>query len=488
LADLTEYIKDPIEMTEYKLLLQRVGLIGIVQLLASSSVFILLPILTKRLPIEDYGIWAQITASITLFPGLVMLGLPYTMVRFLPSLKKDEDIQEIFYSLFFLVVLTSGISSLLIYVFSSTIASILFNNKIIIVKILSLVLLIECLNSFLQNYLRARQRIKRYSFSILIKTVFEISIVSFFVLQGEEIQGAITGLLIADILALLYIFYLTVPEIGIRKPDFRNIKEYLKFGIPTIVGNLSYWIVNSLDRYIIGILLGTALVGYYSPGYTLGSSIGMLYYPLAFLLTATLAKTYDENNLEEVKKILSYSFKYLMAFAIPLLSKPILTVLSTQEIASQGYLITPFVALSALLFGVYGIMSEVLVLEKRTLISGRIWIIAAMLNIVLNFVLIPYFGIIGSAIATLIAFAAGLIITLFYSLKSLRFDLNLKFILKSIVSSILMSNIIFLLQPEGLFSILLTIGICASIYFILMCLLKGISINDLNSLHNLLTN
>jgi O-antigen/teichoic acid export membrane protein len=103
-------------------------------------------------------------------------------------------------------------------------------------------------------------------------------------------------------------------------------------------------------------------------------------------------------------------------------------------------------------------------------------------------VFIPYFGIVGAAIATLIAFAVGLIITLFYSFKSLRFDLNLKFISKSIVSSMLMSYIISLLQPEGLISILLTIGVCASMYFIFMCLLKGIDIKEFNSLHNLITN
>ena len=475
-------------MTEYKLLLRRIGLIGITQLLAGLSAIILLPILTKNLSIEEYGIWAQITASIGVFPGLVMLGLPYTIVRFLPALKKKEDIQEIFYSIFILIIFASGTASLLLYIYCNTIASMLFDNNVFVVKILSIVIFVECLNYFLINYLRARQQIQKYSFSNLLKTILDTSIVSFFVLIGKGISTAITGLLLSDILMFLVIFYLIVSEIGIKKPKFKNTKKYLNFGIPTVPSNFSNWIVNSSDRYIIGILLGTASVGYYSPGYTLGNAINMLFAPLSILLPATLSKSYDENNLKEVNIFLSYSFKYLMiaipvTFGISFLSKPILTILSTQEIASQGYLITPFTALSSLLFGAYGIIAEILFLEKRTLISGKIWIIAATLNFILNFVFIPYFGIIGAAITTLIAFAVSLVLTICYSFNSLKFDVNLKFISKSVVSSILMSYIIYLLKPEGLISILLTVGICASVYFIVLFFLKGFNKNELKLLY-----
>lgn len=358
-------------MTEYKLFLQRVGLIAIVQLLTSLSGMILLPILTRNLPIEEFGLWTQITITIGLIPGLVMLGLPYSMVRYFPSLEKQADIQEAFYSIFYLVILTSGTASFLFYIFSSKIASVLFDNNILLVKMMSLLIFVECINSFFLNYLRARENVKNYSLSFLLKTILEISIVSFLLLMGKGILGAITGLISAGVIILLFISFSLISNIGIKKPKFRNIREYLNFGIPTVPGNFSSWIVISSDRYVIGILLGTAFVGYYSPGYALGNLIGMFFAPISFLLPATLSKSYDKNDIEEVKKILSYSFKYLIAIAIPatfgisFLSKPILTLLSTPEIASQGYLITPFVALSALFLGVYGIIAQILVLVNK---------------------------------------------------------------------------------------------------------------------------
>ncbi|MGE4495406.1 MAG: lipopolysaccharide biosynthesis protein, partial [Methanosarcina sp.] len=210
--------------------MQRIGLIGFIQMLTSLSGIILLPILTKNLSIEDYGMWAQISVTIDMVPGLVMLGLPYTMVRFLPTIEKKEEIQETFYSIFFIVLFTSGLASLVLYFFSSQIASKLFDNNIIIVKILSLIVFVECLNNLLLNYLRAKEQIKKYSLIIFYSTTSQLLIISFFVLMGKGILGATIGMLIKTVILFSVTTFKVIPEIGIKKPLFKNINEYLKFG------------------------------------------------------------------------------------------------------------------------------------------------------------------------------------------------------------------------------------------------------------------
>lgn len=466
-------------MNSYKLFAQRIGLIGLTNLVIGLSAIILLPILTKNVTVEEYGIWAQLVVTIGIVPIVAMLGLPYTMVRFLPSLKDSDVIQETFYSIFFLVLFTSAIASLLIYIFSTSIAFNLFDNNVIIVKILALIVFIECLNSLFYNYFRATQQIKKYSVLMFVQTSLFILLVSFFVLSGRGILGATIGLLIKSGVMFLIMTFFIISEVGFKNPRFRNIKEYLNFGLPTVPGNLSTWVVNSSDRYVIGIFLGTAAVGYYSPGYSLGSVVGMFVAPLSFMLPAVLSKHYDENNLGEVRKILSYSLKYFLALAIPstfglsLLSRPLLTILSTQEIASQGYIIAPFVAISSLFFGVYVIISQLIVLEKKTKITGKIWILSAILNIGLNFILIPYMGIIGAAFTTLVAFLLSFTYTSYYSSKILKFDMNFNFIIKSIVASTLMSLIIIKFDPTDLLDVLFTVGVCAITYFVILLFMSG---------------
>ena len=472
-------------MNEHKLFTQRIGLIGITNLLLSLSGIILLPILTKNIPIEEYGIWVQISVTIGLIPAVVMLGLPYTMVRFLAAAKKREEIQESFYSIAFIVVFTSAIASFLLFLFSKPIAATLFDNNLIIARILSLIVFIECLNGLLLAFFRTFQQIKRYSIFLFIRTCLNVALVAYFVLSGYGIFGAVIGLLISTFFVFLIMASLIISEIGIKIPKFTHIREYLAFGIPTVPGNLSSWVVNSSDRYVIGIFLGTAFVGYYSPGYTLGNIINMFMAPLSFMLPVVLSKYYDENNMKEVKTVLRYSLKYFLLLAIPsafglsLLSKPILTILSTPEIASQGYLITPFVAASALLFGTRAVIGQIIILEKKTKISGTTWVMAGILNLGLNLIFIPYIGILGAAITTLLAFALALILISFYSFKYLKFDIDFRSILKSIFASIVMSLVIIQWNPIGLLNVLIVIGVCAVVYAAILLLLKGVKKDEI---------
>ena len=481
-------------MSEHKLFAQRIGLIGLTNLFVSLSGIFLLPILTKTLPIEEYGIWAQIMVTIGLIPSIVMFGLPYTMVRFLAGAKRREDIQEGFYSIAFVVLVTSVVASLLLFLSSKSIAAMLFDDNHIIAKILSLVVFVECLNVLSFNFFRTFQQMKKYSIFKFMQTYVTLILVAHFVLSGYGIVGAAIGILITRIVLFLVMASLIVSEIGVRVPKFTNMRDYLAFGLPTVPGNLSSWVVTSSDRYVIGILLGTAFVGYYSPGYTLGNIIQMFVAPLGLILPAILSKYYDENKMDEAKMVLKYSLKYFLLLAIPssfglsLLSKQMLIILSTSEIASEGYLITPFVAISAVFFGASVVVIHIIVLEKKTTITGSIYTLAAVLNFGLNLVFIPYMGIIGAAVTTLVAYLSIFVAGTYYSFKYLKFDIDFFFILKSIFASIMMSLVILRWNPEGLPSVLVTVGTCAVVYAAILLLLKGITREELSFFRNLFLN
>ncbi|MFC1984223.1 flippase [Chloroflexota bacterium] len=467
-------------MNEYKLFAQRIGLIGITNLIVNLSGIILLPILTRTLPIDDYGIWIQVSVTIGLIPAVATLGLPYTMVRFLAVAKKREEIQQGFYSIAFIVLCASVIASLLLFLFSEPIASALLNHNLTIATILSLIVFIQCLNVLLINYFRTFQQIKNYSMFSFIRVCLNIAFITYFVLSGYGILGAVIGFLISSLVLFLIQAFLIVSKIGIVIPKLIHTREYLAFGLPLIPTALSHWVVNSSDRYVIGIFLGTAFVGYYSPGYILGSIITMLIAPLIFMLPAVLSKYYDENNIDAVKTVLRHSLKYFLVLAIPatfglsLLSKPLLTILSTPEIASQGYLITPFVAVSFILFGAHTIIAQILPLKKKTKIEGTIWIMAAILNLGLNLIFVPYMGILGAAITTLIAFTFAFILTTHYSFKYITFDMGFRFILKSITASIVMSLVIAIWNPAGILNVLIIVGVCVVVYATVLLLLGGI--------------
>ncbi len=450
--------------------------------------------MTKSFSIGNYGIWALINTFINLIPSFATLGLPYTMVRFLSAEKSESKIQEGFYSITFLILASTIIISTIMYLFSQSIALSLFNGNIGVVHLLSVIVFLACLNTLLLNYFRTFQQMKRYSIFLIMLNYLAVLIPSYFAVKGYGITITALGLLIAYIIAFLIMSVFVYLDIGFKLPKFHNLREYLKFGLPTIPGNLSSWVVDSSDRIVIGLFLGTAFVGYYVPGYTLGYIIILILTPFSILLPSLLPKYYDENDFTKVRLYLKYSLKYFLlvaiptAFALSILSQPILMILTTKAIASHGYLITPFVAVSGLLFGFYGIISNVIILEKKTKIMGIIWIIAALLNLGLNIIIVRHFGIIGAAATTLAAYTLAFILTVNYSNKVFKLDLNVIFIFKSIIASIIMSLLIIALHPQGILNILITIILATIIYLFFLLILGGVDRRELVLLRNIFLN
>jgi len=260
--------------------------------------------------------------------------------------------------------------------------------------------------------------------------------------------------------------------------------------LPLIPSGLSDWVVNSSDRYVISIFLGTASVGYYSPGYLLGNIITMFITPVACILPVVLSQHYDENNLKRVETILNHSLRYFFALALPsvfgltLLSWPLLSLLSTQEIADRGYMITPFVAVGMLFFGVASILTNIILLVKKTKYSAIIWIVAAALNLGLTILLVPRLDILGAALATLIAFVFVLATTAYYAIGLFPVRVDGRFFLKCLMASLVMSMVILFWHPQGLLEIAGSIVICAAVYFLALWLLKGIDREEVKLIKN----
>ena len=473
-------------MSEYRLYAQRIGLVGVTNALLSINILVLLPILTKNLSLGDYSIWVQANITATLIPAVVLLGLPYTMVRFLSAEKIKANVQEGFYSIFIAGIFMSLVTSISMFFLAEPIAAKLFDDNIFIARILSLIVFIECMNNCCLSFFRTFLRIRAYSLILLAKTYLNVALVTCFVLLDQGITGAMAGFLITSVIVFLLMVYLIVREIGIKIPGFKNMREYLAFGVPTIPGNLSNWIINFSACYIISMQLGTAFVGYYSPGYSLGNINSIFIGPFSILLSAMLARYYDANDIDSIKNILNHSLKYFLAIAIPstiglaLLSKPLLKILSSSEIADNGYLVTPFIALSAVLYGAFVFFAEILSVNKKTEITGRIWIMAAIANLCLNFLLIPRMGIVGGAFAVSVTYTLALILGIYYSSKFIPIEIDAGFIIKSIIASSLMSLVIIFVRPSSISEILTTIAACALFYSIVLMLFGGLGKEEMD--------
>ena len=316
-------------MDEYIQFIKRIGIVGIANILISLSGLIFIPIITKNFSTSDYGVWAQVNTLVALVPNVVNLGLPYTMVRFLAAEKDKMVIQRSFYSMMALVLVSTLIMIAVFLIFSNQIANALFDGSMQIMYIVTVISFLACINLMLLSYFRTFQQIGFYSTFLVLQTYIGVGVSIILTLMKYPIEVVVLGLLSGYLFVFIAMSILIVKELGITT-KFKSLKEELKFAIPTVPNNVSSWVVDSSDKFVIGIFLGSAAVGCYSPGYALGSILLMFLTPFAVLLPAVLPEYFEAGDMDKVDTFLSYSMKYYLLITIPaavgmsLLSKPLL--------------------------------------------------------------------------------------------------------------------------------------------------------------------
>jgi len=453
--------------SKYALFARRIGLVGVAQTIASLQGLILLPIMAKTFGAYGYGVWAQIVITILLVQPFIMLGLDSAILRFLSSKGKKEIFQGVI-TVLSVVLITGLVASLALFLSSNFLAITLLRDEsaAAIFRIASPLLILGALNGIILGSFRVFAQIKKYAVILLLQTFLEIGLISFFVLSGYGLKGAVISLIITRIITLFVGLYFVISYAGFSRVIFG-------------------FIVSSSDRYVIGFFMGAEKVGIYSAAYGIGSIILMFSAYIVYILRPTVYNLFDKKKDDEVKIYLSYALKYLLMFSIPsvfglfILAKPLLTNLTTTEFISEGEFIIPIVAISIVYHAVAMIFGMVILFYKRSKLFVSVFGFAAALNLGLNIIFVPRWGIIGAAITTFVAYYILAIIVWYISYKQMKFEIQLGFIAKAIIASIASTFVIWLYKPTELIEIFALILISAIVYFSLLFLLKGFGKKEL---------
>jgi len=467
-------------MNPYKKYAKNVGLVTITNIISTLKGFILLPILTKALGTGLYGIWAQISVTISLIAPLCTLELGYAIIRFLGPEKDKRKISKGFSSIFVVTSLIGIAASLLLFIFSKSLAIAVFGgvDAAFYIQISASLIFLAAIDQIMVEYFMAFQQMERYAAFGILQTIGEAILTAYLVLSGFGLFGAIVSLLIVRAFASILGFLWITSETKISTPSFSVVKDYLPFSLPILPTAICYWLINLGDRYVIGYFMDAAAVGIYSASYGLGGLLTFFYYPLSAVLLPAITHSYEDNKILEVKTTLKYSLKFYLMFAIPsffglsVLSKSILTTLTTSEFV-EGYMIVSIIALATVLFNCSSINTNVLNLFKETKKVGIIYGASASINVIMNIILVPLIGIVGAAIATLVTFAVHLFVVSAISFKRISYDINIRFITKTIFASIPMAFVVWKLNPYGAVNILISIGVATGVYFGVLILLRG---------------
>jgi len=445
--------------------------------------FLLLPLYTNLLNPKEYGIITLVYVFIGFMNVIYHYGLDSSFLKYFTIQKNIENQKKIFSTAFFLNFLSSILLSIVIIIFSAKISVLLFNDQIYqnLFKISSYILFFDSIS----HIPFALLRIQKKAFIFILIKFLNVSLTLFFniyflIIKDSGIEGVFNSVLIASIISTLIVILLSLNSFQIiLKYDY--IKKLINFGLPFLPAGIASITMESIDRYILSILTDASTVGIYTAGYKLG--IFMLIFATAF--NYAWQPFFLSTNKDDVaKKLFSTIFTFYMSLSfiiwvfISLFIKDIITIqLFDYSIIGSQYNqsvnIVPIILLSYIFQGAYYNFLPGIYFQEKTKIIPLIVSISAFINILINILLIPIYGIIGSAIATLAGHLTMALLTYYKSKKLfyIKYEWGKLFILFFIAATIIIISQIFII------SMFIKIFIC----FLLIILSFQIKIFSYNS-------
>lgn len=265
----------------------------------------------------------------------------------------------------------------------------------------------SCIN-ILVYYLRVLKKIAQssaLSFALVISNVL-CSLLLLYFMQENRYMGRILGAAIPNIVigigASLYIL-----KIGKHAFISEKVRYALKIALPLVFHGIGGYILAQSDRQMLYRMIGEAEAGIYSYSYTISSISNMIWAAINTIWVVYFYDDLKENNLPD---LMARSHKYLRLFSaitiVFLLVTKDTIYISAPKSYWAGAEAAPYIILSNYMIFLYSFASNFEFFHKKT---GNIAVgtaAAAVLNIILNLLLIPNYKSVGAAVATLISYTA----------------------------------------------------------------------------------
>lgn len=442
---------------QLKRLGEETAIYGVSTIFGRFLSFLLVPFYTNVLHPGEYGIVAYVYSLIAFLNVIYSYGMESAYFKYSSSLEIGSARQNFttpFLSLF-------G-SSIFFSLFIISIASPLGGaigipiGSLPVIHYAAIILALDAFAIIPFAALRMEHRAKQFA---LIK-IFNIAVnVAMNLVLLLSFKLGITGVFISGVVASAVTAMALIPAILRNMGDGFNPKlwkELLKFGLPYIPSGIAAMAIQVIDRPILRALTDDATVGIYQANYRLGIFMMLIVSVYDYAWRPFYFTTSKEPNAKEIfARVLTYlllsmSVVWLsLTFFIGDLAK--ITIYG-RHIIGPGYWsglnIVPVVLLGYLFLGVSTNLSAGIFIEKKTKYSPLITGIGAAVNVAANFLLIPRYGILGAAWATLLAYFAMMTAMYFFVQRIYRIEYEYSRLLK-IVASLSVVFLIYILVPAA---------------------------------------
>lgn len=453
------------------------------------SIFLIQVFIGRCLGVEKYGLYTLGFIIIRLIGNISNLGLRNGVVRYVTIHRgegSEAKIKGVFFSSLLLPFLICCIFILIIFLFGEALCVLLFKSGdlVPVLRIFSISLPFFIITTNSAAFLQAFRRI---DYQLVVSHVFRplvyLSILSVLFFTGFYLTRVSLGYTLSYVLSSALGLYLVKrifkdlfsPEV---KPTFLW-RKLLRFSLPTFFAGLSYVLVTRTDRLMIGYFLEPKDVGIYNAAFQISMQMSIFLAAIVYIFTPMISELHSRNRQQELNALFKQATRWIATFTLPLF---LIIFLFKGELLSlfgeaftAGSTVLVIMLMASIVNTSTGPVGVTLQMTGKQDIDLTNNVVLFILNVALNLILIPRFGITGAVIATATSFSLihiARLVEVYFLLKLSPYDRK---IIKPVVSFLVGFAGILFIESQfelGIGNKILYGGGVLVLYFLLLYLLK----------------
>lgn len=371
--------------------------------------FVMLPIYTRFLTPADYGVLELLSMILDFFGIIFGMRISEAVLRFYFAEKTDLGRKQVFSTAMILGISLSISGLIMVLCFSGIFSEIILGSREYAGYLtpFAFTLVLDTIANIGMVYLMARQRPWLFISISILKLCLQITFnIYFIVIKGMRVEGVIYSALIASstITSIMLIYMVYANGFSYSRAITRGI---IKFSLPMIVAGVAAFYSTFGDRYFIRLFSGLHEVGLYSLGYKFGFILAMVAWdPFQKIWSSMRYQIYEkENAVSLYQRIFTYISLILIftALGIALFVKDFFRIVTAPEFW-PAYKVVP-VILVAYIFQSWTAFCNLGILIKKNTIQITYGMMVGVAVITAGYaLLIPIWGVMGAAFATLMGF------------------------------------------------------------------------------------
>jgi O-antigen/teichoic acid export membrane protein len=397
-----------------RLLLRDSGIYLIGNLMQKAAAFVLIPLYTHALSTAQYGLLDLANTVVNLLLIVAALGVPAAINKcYHRDCRDDADRARLAGTAFLFTIGATGALALVGWALEGRLAGVLFHGPegLLVYRYTLVWLVLAQLASISFEWVRAAGKSSLYvGFSLIQLAVQFVCIVLFVKWGGMGLAGVLAGN-VAGLVAVNLIGGFVVTRRSTWTIDRRLLAALASFGMTMIPVFVSGWVVNVSDRFFVQSMVGLGALGVYALGYKFGALVDLLivmpfqraWTPIFFQMAG------DARAPQFLARVTTYltGCMGLASLAVILAVPPLLRLIASPDFLGASRIV-PLICLAYALGGIANCLGNGLIVAGRVRLIAGYALVAGLANLALNFLLIPWVGLYGAAIATVLAFAVQL--------------------------------------------------------------------------------